>query len=64
MLHKYVEQFHTLPPTNAGKHNVHPSLLNNEHISHAVRRYLTVLADGHVSNYSWISENLTQAGHF
>ena len=45
-LHNYVEQIHTLPPTNAGKHHAHPSLLNNEHITQAVPHYLTVLADG------------------
>ena len=26
----YIEKFHTLPPTNSGKHHAHPSLLNNE----------------------------------
>jgi hypothetical protein len=48
MLHNYVEKFHTLPPMSAGKHHAHPSLLNNEHIAQAVRRYLTVLANGEV----------------
>ena len=47
-LHKYIERFHTLPPTNAGRHHAHPSLLNNEGIAQAVRRYLTVLANGEV----------------
>jgi hypothetical protein len=48
-LYKYVAKFHTLPPMSAGKHHAHPSLLNNERIAQAVRRYLTVLADGEVS---------------
>lgn len=42
-LYRYVARFHTLPPTNTGKHHAHPSLLNNERIAQAVRRYLTVL---------------------
>ncbi len=46
----YVHRFGTLPPSRTGKHHAHPSLLNNEHISVAVRRYLTVLADGEVSS--------------
>lgn len=45
----YIARFHTLPPTNSGKHHGHPSLLNNEHVLHAVRRYLTVVANGEVS---------------
>lgn len=45
----YVHRFGTLPPSRTGKHHAHPSLLNNEHIAVAVRRYLTVLADGEVS---------------
>jgi hypothetical protein len=48
MLHNYVEKFHTLPPMSASKHHAHPSLLNNEHIAQAVRRYLTALANGEV----------------
>lgn len=48
-LYKYVARFHTLPPVSAGKHHGHPSLLNNERIAQAVRRYLTVLSDGEVS---------------
>src|SRR6266481_5420240 len=47
-LHKYIECFHTLPPTNAGRHHTHPSLLNNEGIVQAVCCYLTVLANGEV----------------
>ena len=47
-LHKYIECFHTLPPTNAGRHHAHPSLLNNEGIAQAVRHYLTVLANRQV----------------
>jgi hypothetical protein len=45
----YIKKFHTLPPTSAGKHHAHPSLLNNELVAHAVRRYLTVTAAGEVS---------------
>lgn len=41
---RYVERFRTLPPLTAGKHHAHPTLLNNERIAQAVRRYLTVLA--------------------
>ncbi|KAF8507718.1 hypothetical protein JB92DRAFT_3121644 [Gautieria morchelliformis] len=48
-LHKYIQNFQTLPPTNAGKHHAHPSLLNNERIAQAVRRYLTVLANGEIT---------------
>lgn len=44
----YIEKFHTLPPTNSGKHHAHPSLLNNERVAQAVRRYLTVVANGEV----------------
>jgi len=47
-LTRYVGKFRTLPPTTAGKHNAHPSLLNNERLAQSVRRYLTVLADGEV----------------
>lgn len=49
-LYKYIKQFHTLPPVNSGKHHAHPSLLNNEGIKHAVRRYLTILTNGEVSD--------------
>ncbi|KAF8587728.1 hypothetical protein K439DRAFT_1652205 [Ramaria rubella] len=45
----YIGHFCTLPPTMAGKHNAHPSLLNNEWIAQAVRRYLTILADGEIT---------------
>lgn len=44
----YIKKFHTLPPTNSGKHHAHPSLLNNERVAQAVRRYLTVVANGEV----------------
>lgn len=47
-LYKYVARFHTLPPTNTGKHHTHPSLLNNEWVAQAVRQYLTVVSDGEV----------------
>lgn len=47
----YIQKFHTLPPTNSGNHHAHPSLLDNEQVAHAVRRYLTVVADGEVRNY-------------
>lgn len=45
----YVDRFHTLPPTGSGKHHAHPSLLNNEQIYQAVRRYLAVQEVGEVS---------------
>ncbi|KAF8581939.1 hypothetical protein K439DRAFT_1647755 [Ramaria rubella] len=45
----YIGHFCTLPPTTAGKHNAHPSLLNNEWITQAVHWYLTILADGEIS---------------
>ncbi|KIJ25471.1 hypothetical protein M422DRAFT_273562, partial [Sphaerobolus stellatus SS14] len=48
-LTRYIGRFRTLPPATAGKHNAHPSLLNDERISQAVRRYLTVLADGEIT---------------
>ena len=44
----YIHCFGTLPPNQTGKHHTHPSLLDNEEILAAVRRYLTVLADGEV----------------
>jgi hypothetical protein len=50
----YIERFRTLPPTNTGKHHAHPSLLNNEAVAHAVRRYLTVVAVGEVSAPTFI----------
>jgi hypothetical protein len=46
----YIRQFHTLPPTGSGKHHAHPSLLNDERVAQAVRRYLTVVAIGEVRN--------------
>jgi hypothetical protein len=52
LLAVYIERFHTLPPINSGKHHAHPSLLNDERVAHAVRRYLTVLAAGEVSVFS------------
>jgi hypothetical protein len=45
----YVDKFHTLPPTGSGKHHAHPSLLNNERVYQAVRRFLAVQEDGEVS---------------
>ena len=47
-LYKYVARFRTLPPVDASKHYAHPSLLDNERVAQAVRRYLTVLSDGTV----------------
>ena len=44
----YINRFHTLPPARSGKHHAHPSLLNNERISQAVHRYLTVQEIGEV----------------
>lgn len=46
---RYIDRFRTLPPSRAGKHHAHPSLLNNERIYQAVRRFLTVQAAGEVS---------------
>jgi hypothetical protein len=45
----YIKQFQCLPPTGSGKHHVHPSLLNNERVHGAVRRFLTVQEPGEVS---------------
>lgn len=45
----YINKFHTIPPSRAGKHHAHPSLLNNERVYQAVRRYLTVQEAGKVS---------------
>lgn len=44
----YIGRFNSLPPTGSGKHHAHPSLLNNERIYQAVRRYLTVQPIGEV----------------
>ncbi|KAF8546588.1 hypothetical protein OG21DRAFT_1479657 [Imleria badia] len=44
-LYRYVSQFRTLPPTNKGNHHAHLTLLDNERITLAMRRYLTVLAN-------------------
>jgi hypothetical protein len=57
-LHNYIQKFRTLPPTNAGKHHAHPSLLNNERMAQAVCRYLTVLANGEVCGLSVINIHL------
>ncbi|EAU83213.1 hypothetical protein CC1G_11674 [Coprinopsis cinerea okayama7 len=45
----YIDRFHTLPPRNRGKHHAHPSLLNDERVFHAVRRYLSVTAAGEIT---------------
>ncbi|KAF4621818.1 hypothetical protein D9613_012166 [Agrocybe pediades] len=45
----YIHRFRTLPPTGSGKHHGHPSLLNDERIAQAVRRYLTVTALGEIT---------------
>lgn len=45
---RYIDRFHTLPPSRAGKHQAHPSLLNNERIHQAVHRFLTVQGAGEV----------------
>jgi len=50
-LYRYVSQFQTLPPISKGKHHTFPSLLNNKRIAPAVRQYLTVLANGEVSEH-------------
>ena len=48
-MYAYVERYQTLPPEGKGQHHAYPTLLNDEQIAAAVRRYLTVLADGEVS---------------
>lgn len=53
-LRRYIMRFKTLPPTNSGKHHAHPSLLNNECVAQAVRRYLTILANGEVMPNSYV----------
>ncbi|TFK29060.1 hypothetical protein FA15DRAFT_678128 [Coprinopsis marcescibilis] len=45
----YIDRFHTLPPSKAGKHHAHPSLLNNEQVFHTVRKFLTVQCAGEVT---------------
>lgn len=45
----YIHRFKTLPPSRAGKHHAHPSLLNNERVYQAVRRFLTVQEARNVS---------------
>ncbi|KAJ3538746.1 hypothetical protein NMY22_g5037 [Coprinellus aureogranulatus] len=45
----YIDRFHTLPPSNAGKHHAHPSLLNDERVFHAVRRFLAATAAGEIT---------------
>ena len=52
LLVHYIQRFHTLPPLRAGKHQSHPSLLNNERVHQAVRRFLTILAPGEVSLFN------------
>jgi hypothetical protein len=46
----YICRFRTLPPSQAGKHHAHPSLLNNERVHQSVRRFLTVQEAGQVSS--------------
>jgi hypothetical protein len=55
----YVDRFHTLPPNGSGKHHAHPSLLNNERIYQAVRRYLAVQEVGEVSTCLYTRISLT-----
>ena len=55
LLVHYIQRFHTLPPSRAGKHQSHPSLLNNERVHQAVRQFLTILAPGEVSLFNWVS---------
>jgi hypothetical protein len=47
----YVDKFHTLPPTDSGKHHAHPSLLNNECVYQAVHQFLTIQENGEVSQF-------------
>lgn len=47
----YIGRFRALPTTGSGKHHAHPSLLNDERIAQAVRRYLTVVALGEVRSF-------------
>lgn len=55
-LARYIEKFETLPPVSSGKHHAHPSLLNNEQIQRAVRRYLSVLANGEITPLLFMQE--------
>ncbi|KAI0244991.1 hypothetical protein BJV78DRAFT_1277581 [Lactifluus subvellereus] len=48
----YIKQFQCLPPTGSGKHHAHPSLLNNERVHGAVRRFLTVQEPGEITPLS------------
>ncbi|KDQ65239.1 hypothetical protein JAAARDRAFT_53079 [Jaapia argillacea MUCL 33604] len=48
-LYWYIIWFCILPPTNAGKHHTHPTLLNNEHMTQVVHHYLMVLADSEIT---------------
>lgn len=48
----YIGRFHALPTTGSGKHHAHPSLLNDERIAQAVRRYLTVVSLGEVRSFN------------
>ncbi|KIJ46711.1 hypothetical protein M422DRAFT_249876 [Sphaerobolus stellatus SS14] len=48
-LFTYIQHFKTLPPINSGKHHAHPTLLNNERILQAVRRYLSIVANGEIT---------------
>ncbi|KAG6885412.1 hypothetical protein C0995_009294 [Termitomyces sp. Mi166 len=43
---RYMEHFHVLPSLGSGKHHAHPSILNDERVAQAVRRYLTVMPLG------------------
>ncbi|KAG2093316.1 uncharacterized protein F5147DRAFT_657455 [Suillus discolor] len=45
----YIHRFKTLPPSRAGKHHAHPSLLNNERVYQAVRRFLTIQEAGKIT---------------
>ena len=52
LLIHYIQRFYTLPPSRAGKHQLHPSLLNNERVYQAVQQFLTILALGKVSLFN------------
>lgn len=51
----YIDRFRTLPPNSSGKHHAHPSLLNNERVHQAVRRFLTMQPAGEVRYVSIIT---------
>ncbi|KAF8548284.1 hypothetical protein OG21DRAFT_1526603, partial [Imleria badia] len=61
-MYTYVERYCTLPPEGQGKRHAYPTLLNDERIAAAVRRYLIVLADGEVNRVIIPSLGLDSGG--